>query len=199
MTNDHKISFDPTAMNRALWATALRLGEFTYASLAAECHIDMRRSALLIRGWRKMRLVAYKEVGTKRRHVFVLTAAAREVDLPANLLVIEPVASAAENLWRTARGLRSFGPKDLAVHSTTPQVNVTEEDAAKFCQMLLRGAYVRVLRKAAFTRKGGIVVKTAPIYRLVRDTGPCPPVERRVAAIFDPNLGQYMHVAGGEA
>jgi hypothetical protein len=199
MTNDAKIGFDPLAMNRAIWTTALRLGEFNYASLAAECHIDMRRAALLIRGWRTTGLATFKEVGTKRRHVFMLTAAARQIDLPANLIVIEPVASAAENLWRTARQLRSFGPKDLAVHSTTPQVDVTEEDAARFCQMLLRGAYVRVLRKASFTRKGGTVVKTAPIYRMVRDTGPFPPVERRVAAIYDPNLGQFTHIAGGEA
>ncbi len=199
MKNDTKVSFDPAALNRAIWAAALRLGEFSYAALASECHIDMRRAALLVRGWRKMGLVAFKEVGTKRRHVLLLTAAARNVDLPANLVVIEPVASAAENLWRSARGLRSFAPKDLAVHSTTPQVNVTEEDAAKFCQMLLRGAYVRVLRKASFTRKGGAVVKTAPIYRVVRDTGPFPPVERRVTVIYDPNLGQYTHIAGGEA
>lgn len=199
MTSDTKIRFDPTAMNRAIWAAALRLGEFNYAGLAAECHIDQRRAASLIRGWCKMGLATFKEVGTKRRHVYMLTAAARADDLPANLVVIEPIASAAENLWRTSRRLGAFSPLDLAVHSTTPQVDVTEEDAARFCQMLLRGAYVRVLRKAAFTRKGGKVVKRPPIYRLVRDTGPIPPVERRVAAVYDANLKQYTHIAGGEA
>lgn len=163
MKKDTKGTHDPLALNKAIWSAALRLGEFSYSALAAECHIEMRRAASLVKGWRKMGLVTFKGLGTKHRHVFTLTAAAREIDLPANLVVIEPVASALENLWRSARGLVAFSPLDLAVHSTTTQVNVSEDDASRFCQMLLRGAYVRVVRKAVFTRKCGTVVRTPPV------------------------------------
>jgi hypothetical protein len=37
------------------------------------------------------------------------------------------------------------------------------------------------------------------IYRLVRDTGPRPPRERRVRAVWDENLGEYTYISGGLA
>ena len=186
------------AQNAAIWATALRLQEFSYASLAAECHIPIERATALIRGWVKLRLANYDHVGDRGRSIFKLTPAAREVHVPANMVVQEKEASAQENLWRSARMLGSFGALDLAVHSTTPTVEVTEEAATRFCQMLLKGGYLKVLRKASFRRRRASIVRTTAIYRLVRNTGPLPPVERRVAAVFDLNLGEYTYVAGAE-
>ncbi len=184
------------AENTAIWATALRLGEFSYASLAAECQIPIPRTMVLVKGWVRMRLVEFSHITRIRRKVFKLTPAAHQVDLPANLVVLEPVTSAEENMWRSARMLQSFGSHDLAIHSTTPAVTVTDEAAAKFCQVLLKGGYLKVLRKASFKRAGKSMVRTHAIYRLVRNTGPMPPVERRVMAVWDPNLGEYTHVAG---
>lgn len=187
------------AENTAIWATALRLGEFSYASLAVEAGIPIPRTMALVKGWVRTRLVEFSHIVGRGRHVFRLTPAARQVDLPANLVVLEPVASAEENLWRSARMLQSFGSHDLAIHSTTPAVTVTDEMAAKFCQVLLKGGYLKVLRKASFKRSGKSMVRTHAIYRLVRNTGPMPPVERRVTAVFDPNLGEYVHVVGMSA
>ncbi|MCA3456586.1 MAG: hypothetical protein IOC92_02630 [Rhodobacter sp.] len=187
------------AQNTAIWAVALRLGEFSYASLAAECHIPIERSTLLVRGWVRMRLAAFDHIGGHRRHVFKLLPAAQEVTLPANLTVAEPQASAEENLWRTAGTLVCFGARDLAFNSTTPGVEVTEDMAARFCQVLLKGGYLKVEKKAAFRRAGKSVISTPAKYRLIRKTGPVPPVERRVMAVWDANLGQYTHVAGAEA
>lgn len=182
--------------NKAIWATALRLGEFSYASLAVEAGIPIPRTMALVKGWAKTRLVEFSHIVGRGRHVFKLTPAARQVDLPANLVVLEPAASADENMWRSARMLRSFGAHDLAIHSTTPSVTVTDEAAQKFCHVLLKGGYLKVLRKANFKRAGKSMVRTHAIYQLVRNTGPMPPVERRVVAVWDPNLGEYVQVAG---
>lgn len=187
------------AQNAAIWAVALRLGAFSYASLAAECRIPIERSTLLVRGWVRMRLAEFDHIGGHRRHVFRLLPAAQEVTLPANLAVAEPKASAEENLWRTAGRLKTFGARDLAFHAATPGVEVTEEMAARFCQVLLKGGYLKVEKKAAFRRAGKSVIRTAAKYRLIRKTGPLPPVERRVVAVWDGNLGQYTYVAGAEA
>lgn len=184
------------AENKAIWATALRLGEFSYASLAAECQIPIPRTMTLVKGWERMRLVEFSHITRIRRKVFKLTSSARQVELPANLEVMEPVASAEENMWRSARMLKSFGAHDLAIHSTTPAVTVTDEAAQRFCQVLLKGGYLKVLRKANFKKAGKSMVRTHAIYQLVRNTGPMPPVERRVTAVFDPNLGEYVQVAG---
>ena len=48
---------------------------------------------------------------------------------------------------------------------------------------------MRVTRKA----KPGV---NEAFYRLIRDTGPRAPVEKRVRAIYDPNEERLTHVAG---
>ncbi|KAF0674353.1 hypothetical protein PMES_03357, partial [Profundibacterium mesophilum KAUST100406-0324] len=98
----------------------------------------------------------------------------------------------AENMWTAARMLTTFSPRDLAAHSTTDDVLVSEDDARLFCGFLLRGSYVRVIRKAA-------PGKREARYKLVRNTGPRPPVERRLRAIWDENTGQYTHIPGVDA
>jgi hypothetical protein len=93
------------------------------------------------------------------------------------------------NLWRAMRMLQGFSPVDLAAHAATPTVAVSPEDAAAYCQTLTRAGYLRVVRKAAPPLRPAI-------YRLVRNTGPLPPVLRRVRAVIDGNTGQIVHVGG---
>lgn len=105
----------------------------------------------------------------------------------------KPVTQGAgtENMWRSMRGLRSFSPHDLVVHSTTPDVSVSEATAKSYCAMLLRTGFLRVERKAS-----PMSGKQA-IYRLIRNTGPKPPQIQRVKHVFDPNTRQ-VHVPGGD-
>lgn len=98
----------------------------------------------------------------------------------------------ADHMWTAARMLMSFTPRDLAAHSTTDEVQVSEDDARLFCAMLMRGSYLRVLRKA---QPG----KREARYKLVRNTGPRPPVEKRLRAIWDENTRSYTHIPGVEA
>lgn len=96
------------------------------------------------------------------------------------------------NLWRSMRMLGKFSAKDLALHSTTPSVSVSEATAQSYCTMLLATGYLRVAQKAdpSKSRKA--------IYRLVRNSGPKAPMIQRVKRVYDPNTGQ-VHSKGGDA
>lgn len=104
-----------------------------------------------------------------------------------------PVKSghASANLWRSMRMMKQFAALELAAHSCTPDVEVTENMAKVYCSKLLAAGYLRVIRKAA-------PPKRAAIYRLIRDTGPKSPQIQRVQQVFDPNTRQ-VHAAGGAA
>lgn len=86
----------------------------------------------------------------------------------------------------------TFSAADLAAHSTTADITVTENHAKVYCSRLLAAGYLRVVQKAAPPTR-------AAIYRLIRNTGPKPPQLQRVQQVFDPNTGQ-AHAAqrGGQ-
>lgn len=85
------------------------------------------------------------------------------------------------NMWRSMRMLARFSAVDLAAHSTTETVNVSEATAQSYCSMLARTGYLRVVQKADPVRA------RKAVYRLVRNTGPRPPMIQRVKQVFDPN------------
>lgn len=105
----------------------------------------------------------------------------------------QPVTQGAgvENMWRSMRGLREFSALDLAAHSSTDTVTVSEATAKAYCSNLLRCGFLDVVRKA-------VPGKRAAIYRLIRNTGPKPPQIQRVKQVYDPNTRQ-VHLPGGAA
>ncbi|WP_313350505.1 hypothetical protein [Paracoccus sp. (in: a-proteobacteria)] len=93
------------------------------------------------------------------------------------------------NLWRSMRMLKQFTARELVAHSTTSELEVTENHAKVYCSHLLAAGYLRVVQKA-------VPPKRAAIYRLIRDTGPVPPKTQRVHQVYDPNTGE-VHATGG--
>lgn len=173
------------AIDEAIWATARRLGTFSYGQLASEAKTTVERATRLARGWLAARAVEDAGEGPSRRRLFRVA-----VDAPDGLPRAPVTGSPQGNMWRTMRLLKSFSPVDLAAHSNTDTVQVSRDDAAAYCQTLLRAGYLKVERKA---RPG----KVEAVYRLLDDTGPKPPVIRRVRAVVDQNTGRIVHVAGG--
>lgn len=169
------------AIADAAWALAGRLGSFTYAEISAELHISMDRASEIVRGWEGEGAVLRTAGGIGLRNRFQVVAEFRRPQMVKG--------SVSLNLWTAMRGLRSFTPTDLASHSTTDEVQVSVEAAQGYCQALLRAKYLRVERTA-------IPGKREAIYRLIQMTGPRPPRERRVKAVFDDNLGRIVHVSG---
>lgn len=92
-----------------------------------------------------------------------------------------PVAQGGgvENMWRAMRMMAQFTARELAIHSTTPGVKVSEATAKSYCKMLFRAGYLREVRASRPGR--------ASVFRLIRNSGPRPPMIQRVKRVFDPN------------
>ncbi len=165
------------------WSVAQSLGTWTGYVLAEEAQVQLDIVRSLVLAWRREGMVSFVGIGKRRRHLYTVVANPRPLERPAS--------SPTEAMWRTARVLDRFSPVDLVMHASTEAQPVNDQDARRFCAMLLRGGYVRVLRRAALGRHPAL-------YLLIRDTGPRPPEERRVRAIWDPNERRYAHVQDPE-
>lgn len=82
-----------------------------------------------------------------------------------------------EQMWQTMRALGSFTVADLFVAASTDDHPVAEGEARTYCHVLCRAGYL---------------VKGVGGYRLVRYTGPQPPMIQRIKAVYDPNLKQVV-------
>lgn len=172
-------------LQQVAWTAAGRLTEFDRKALAEAAQIGIDTAGTWIRRWAKAgRIEALgKKDGTTERYRVI--GETREA--PARLTGKQ---TPDLNMWRSMRAFRApFTAVDIAAHSTTEAVSVSTEEARAFCQMLVRSGYLRVLRTA-------VPGKREAIYRLIRDTGPKPPRERRVRAIWDPNLDAFTHLPG---
>lgn len=166
---------------------ATTLGEFTYATLAAEAGVSYTVAAKNVRHWESTGMVKCLGVGDdrKRRYKLLPDHVAQPVpDLPPT----EPFHQTPEgNMWAAARQMSTFSPVDLAAHAATDDLAVTLEEARAYCRVLMRGEYLKVVRKA-------VPGKKEAIYRLRRNTGPLPPRERRVTGVWDANLKNFVQL-----
>ncbi|MFN3973437.1 MAG: hypothetical protein ACK4L4_19135 [Gemmobacter sp.] len=164
---------------------AARLQEtFGYDEIAVAVGIPLRRAMEIVQGWVAAGLAeVVREARGGMRKVFRLVGNGEVPPRPAG-------RSPEDNLWTAMRGLRSFTPTDLAAHATTEAVAVSADAARAYCRFLLAAGYLGVTRKAEPGRK------REAIYRLIRNTGPKSPRERRVRAVLDPNTAALSLLAG---
>ena len=175
-------------LQQVAWSAAGRLVEFDRKALAEAAQIGVDTAGTWIRRWVRAGTIEAlgKQGGTTER--YRVTGETRSVLAPG------PAKQTPQgNMWRAMRAFRApFTAVDIAAHSSTDVLEVSLEAARAFCQMLVRSGYLRVLRTA-------VPGKREAIYRLIRDTGPRPPRERRVRAIWDPNLDAFTHLPNGGA
>lgn len=92
------------------------------------------------------------------------------------------------NMWRAMRMTPRFTARDIAMVANTDANPIDEPTASKYAQMLAKAGYLRVVRKAN--------ARAPAVYSLVADTGPKPPVEKRVRCVWDQNKEALTHVPG---
>ncbi len=177
-----KVLGNRASVDEAIWTTAQRLREFSYAQLAVEAKSNIDRVTRLVKEWQAAGKAEMIVAPAGRRRMFRVIA--------GGLPITAAIGSAQGNMWRAMRSCRSFCPTDLAMLASNDMVKVTVEDATAYCQMLNRANYLRVERKA-------VPPAREAIYRLIRNTGPGAPTLRRIRAVVDPNLNEIVHVAGG--
>ncbi len=166
-----------TPMEGTAWARALAMESFTFAELGSAVGVNPQTIGVYVRQWVADGRAERIEEGRVAHARYRIAAGAR----PA------PVRDGSKhsNMWLAMRMLVRFSAVDLAAHCSTGRVTVTREDAQAYCGVLLRHGYLKCLRKAAPDR--GIEA----VYQLIRNTGPKPPVLKRIRALFDPNQDAY--------
>jgi hypothetical protein len=169
------------------WSAARRLGgggkTLGYAELSAAAQISYERAVKLVRKWREAGLVELVTAPEERgRHLFRV--------FPGVAVTLRIERTPEQNMWTALRNQGAVSPVDLASLADTDTVRVSVEAARAYCQMLTRGGYLRVMRKAEPAK--GIEAR----YRLVMNTGPAAPRLRRVPAIHDPNKGTITPIGG---
>ena len=170
------------------WALLAGEAEITARSIERLTGLGRGRARELLRAWEgRGRIHELRMDGHARVYAHGARSAGLE-DLRSRLSG-EGSADPRRNMWRAMQLMGSFSPLDLVAVSNLPEAPVTERSAQAFCQSLLKGEYLRVMQKA---RPGHRPAR----YVLARRTGPIPPVERRVAALWDANLGALTYVAG---
>jgi len=167
-----------TPKQAAAWAVALRLpAPFTVYQVSAHSGAAFSSTEKWLRAWRKLGLVSAE--GGRRKIKYRVIAA--PTSGPRREQSME------RNLWTAMRLLASFTPRDLAAHASTDTLAVLEDDAERYIRSLLPAGYLRVLQKAAPPHRRAT-------YRLIRDTGPEAPLEKRIVAVWDPNEARWTHV-----
>lgn len=163
-----------------IWALAQRQVTFGYGEVIAELSLSEAMVREVLLRWVAEGRLTQAGAGKRHRKMFEVTAAYRE---PKDRLSI-----VAQQLWTGMRGMKVFEPLDLSAQCRE-DLQVTQAEASAYAQALLRGGYLKVRCTASPP------VREAK-YQLVRDTGPRPPREKRVTAVWDPNEATYAYVAG---
>jgi hypothetical protein len=85
-------------------------------------------------------------------------------------------------IWKAIRALGKFDATEITVISGADHSNVK-----RYLRILLAAGYLRIISQG---RKNGNYT-----YRLIKDTGIKPPVQKEIRLLYDPNTNEYW-VAG---
>jgi hypothetical protein len=96
-----------------------------------------------------------------------------------------------DRMWRTAKMLKVFTARDLAIAASIEGGVIAEAEAETYLRFLARADYLRIAKPAARGRGGAKAV-----YRFARSTGPEAPQVTRLKAVWDPNLCRITWHAG---
>jgi len=94
---------------------------------------------------------------------------------------------AQEQMWRTLRMHKGdINYIELAAYASTPEIPVQAEAAKCYLYNLNQAGYLDCVKTGGAWRKG------LSRYRLIKNTGPRPPMVCRADAVYDPNLGKTV-------
>ena len=85
-------------------------------------------------------------------------------------------------IWKVIRAHKEgFTSADIEILTDATYINIK-----RYLKILADAGYLRRKRKANLNGKG-----THWVYRLVKNTGPKPPVQKALRFLFDPNTNEY--------
>jgi hypothetical protein len=185
MTSTHKGTFASIdeAQAEVAWAEMKKLPAFGYKDVSSLARITVEKASRIVRHWDRCGVLEMTQARRgKQRALWRIMPGATRPQVPVGRTV-------EDNIWTSMRHLGSFTPTDLQAHSNTGTVVVSLDETAAYCRALLAAGYLRVNRKA-------VPGRNEATYRLIENTGPRPPRERRVRAIVDPNTETVTVISG---
>lgn len=139
-----------------------------------------------------LRVVGSKRVGRHTVHSFELITD-EGLDAPRVRRDGSRVTQglAQEQMWRTLRMTKGdINGRELAAHASTSTVPVVESAAKDYLAHLHAAEYLLCTEAGKGIGCGGKLAR----YRLIRNTGPKPPMVQKTDAIYDPNLDEVVWV-----
>lgn len=173
------------------WNEVRKRKEFRYADIEVAVGVSNRTARKFVKEWVAGKLVGFShEVGRKKVFKVLRTEihSPNRYDADGTLQVEQTVHG---NLWKAIRSLTAFTVTDLVATSNTPNCEVSEKEAAEYCEALLAAGYLHQVRKAVRGRRSAA-------YRIARNTGPRAPQMTSIPAIFDGNVNEFTKIAGGQ-
>ena len=181
------------ADRRALaWGVACSLPEFTQHSFQHHLGMGYKAARSICQDWLAHKLVTVTEAkpGRRQRKIYAVKTIYRGAKTYEEALASTHGKGTPQgNMWRAMRGLVTFTATDIAIHANVEPVRVSLDDAVAYCTALEEAKYIRVDARASRSR-------SEPVFRILRNTGINPPVQRAVLAIWDENLGAFTHAPG---
>ena len=183
--NTPEVSFEPADTDEAaFWTFARSVVRFSTEDVTRACGFtENKRNAILrnlmqsklIWEWgRENRILYYTALTPKEQH-------ARSKDLRRTKF---------GDIWTAIRIRRLFFPEDILASLVGNDIPITLRDVVDYCKMLQKAGYLQEVHQ---TRSATPNKR----YRLVRNTGPLPPVKKRVAVVIDCNEDRIVHTAMG--
>lgn len=156
-----------------LWAWIEKRPEFTKRQFMDQEALPAHRLELMFQRWRRSGRIRF--LGRKDNVGLFTGVSDRQRMEEAR----DKRLSLEGRLWSAIRVSKVFTPVDLEVRLAGSDWAVSSQMISRYCEDLVKFGYVKILRKR--TRRN------PARYQLVRNTGPLPPVAKRVTCLIDPN------------
>lgn len=170
------------AQEAALWAYIGDQSRFTKEQFFAHDSLPRHRLELIFRRWQRAGHIRFMERTNATSYFTAIAPEQIQKETRDKRMTPEG------RLWSAMRITRTFTPVDLAASLAGLDAQITSQNIQKYCSQLAHYGYLRVLSKAS---------RKAPArYQLIKNTGPLPPVLKRLPVLIDPNTDSIQHAKG---
>lgn len=169
----------------AIWDFTKTQIAFTKAQFFAQAVLPRHRLELIFRRWQNTGQIRY--LGRKNGAGYFSAIDPEQIQRETRDKRLSPEG----RIWSAMRIARIFTPVDLAATLSGIDHGISAEIIQKYCSNLAHYGYLRVLCKASR--------KSPARYQLIRNSGPLPPVQKRLSVLIDPNTDTIEYDKGARA
>jgi hypothetical protein len=176
-----------------VWAAIRVLKSFTLSELSRRSKVEHEALRTYAKALERAGYIQLDDAEKKGKQSEARYVLARDTGVEAPRLLNDGTPSTKgigrEQLWRTMKILRQFTTTELALHASTDEHPVKENEARGYAQFLAKAGYLHPIKKGE-PRAGS---KT--IYTFVRskNTGPKPPMIQGIKQVYDQNIGKVVY------